>query len=81
MLSSAGLDCYEGVRFEKRTDGAFKLDKPSLFTQSEDGSVLFVTSEDERKAATFATTTGKGTINCQPSVVVVGVFFSRPLAQ
>lgn len=60
MLSATDLECYEGAQLTKRTDGAFKCEKPSLFCQSEDGSVLFVASEDLRKAVTFATATGKG---------------------
>ncbi len=55
---STTLDVYQGPRFE-RTAG-FHFEKPSLFSVSDDGSILFVASEDDRRVATFDALTGKG---------------------
>jgi hypothetical protein len=57
VLSST-LDVYQGPRYDKVTSG-FHFENPSLFSVAEDGSVLFVTSEDDRRAATFDAVTGK----------------------
>jgi hypothetical protein len=57
VLSST-LDVYEGPRYERAP--GFHFEKPSLFSVSEDGSVLFVASEDDRRVATFDAVSGKG---------------------
>lgn len=58
VLSPTGLDCYQGTRFE--LSPGFKVAKPSLVKVSDDGSTLFVASEDERTAHTFECVSGKG---------------------
>ncbi len=59
LVLSNTLDVYQGPRYEKVTSG-FHFEKPSLFSVSDDGSVLFVSSEDDRRVATFNAVTGKG---------------------
>ncbi len=61
MLSHTGLECYEGAPQFALREGAFQaVQRPSLISLAEDGSVLFVTSEDELTACTFETLSGRG---------------------
>ncbi len=69
VLSHTGLECYESAPKFERREGVFDVKEPSFISLSEDGAVLFVTSEDLRTAHTFATVSGKGVCSLQLRVL------------